>query len=130
MPDAGTARPPQVLAAAILGFVVALFALLAAVSSFGLAGRSALFLLFAAFYLGLAAASVWGGMLALQGRRSTVLKTVGLTTAGLALLGLMLALPQGTVSIWPLLLVAAGAGIFLLLTQPASQQWFTAHGAR
>ncbi len=126
----GTARPTQVLVAAILGFVVAVFALLASLGSFALASLFGLFAVFGVVYLALAALNIWGGVQALQGKGSTVLKLAGLVTAGLALLGFLLALIQGSFDIWSLLLVAAGAATFLLLNQPASQQWFASRGTK
>jgi len=123
-------RPPQVLVAAILGFVVAFFALLGSLALFALASLFGLLAVFGVLYLALAAVNVWGGIVAIQGRSSTILKIAGLVTAGLALLGLDLALTQGTFDFSSLLLIAAGVGIFVLLNQPVSQQWFASRGAR
>ena len=47
-----------------------------------------------------------------------------------ALLGLVLALTQVSFDFSSLLLIAAGVGIFVLLNQPVSQQWFASRGAR
>src|SRR5918994_900966 len=69
-------------------------------------------------------------LVAAQGKNSTILKIAGLVTAGLALLGLVLALTQGSFDFSSLLLIAAGVGIFVLLNQPVSQQWFASRGAR
>jgi hypothetical protein len=126
----GAARPPQVLTAAILGFVVALFALIGALGFFALSTLLGIFVLFAILYLALAAVNIWGGIVALQGRNSTILKVAGLITAGLAVLGLILALTQGSFSFWSLVLIAAGVATFLLLNQPASKQFFAAHGGK
>ncbi len=123
-------RPPQVLVAAILGFVVGFFALIGSFGLFALATIFGLFALFGVLYLALAAVNIWGGILAIQGKGSTVLKIAGAVTAGLALLGLILALTQTGFDFWSLLLVAAGVAIFVLLNQPASQQWFASRGAR
>jgi hypothetical protein len=123
-------RPPQVLVAAILGFVVAFFALLGSLALFALASLFALLAVFGVLYLALAAVNIWGGIVALQGKNSVILKIAGLVTAGLALLGLILALTQDSFDFSSLLLVAAGAGIFVLLNQPVSQQWFASRGAR
>jgi hypothetical protein len=123
-------RPPQVLVAAILGFVVAFFALLGSLALFALASLFGLLAVFGVLYLALAAVNIWGGIVAIQGRNSVILKIAGLVTAGLALLGLVLALTQGSFDFSSLLLVAAGAGIFVLLNQPVSQQWFASRGAR
>ncbi|MFW3169440.1 hypothetical protein [Geodermatophilus sp. CPCC 206100] len=123
-------RPPQVLTAAVLGFVVAFFALIGALGLFALATIFALFAIFGVLYLAIAVMNIWGGVQALSGRGSTVLKTGGLVTAGLALLGLITSLTQGEFSSWSIVLIAAGVGIFFLLNQPASQQYFAARGAR
>jgi hypothetical protein len=123
-------RPPQVLVAAILGFVVAFFALLGSLALFALASLFGLLAVFGVLYLALAAVNIWGGIVAIQGKNSTILKIAGLVTAGLALLGLVLALTQGSFDFSSLLLVAAGVGIFVLLNQPVSQQWFASRGAR
>jgi hypothetical protein len=123
-------RPPQVLVAATLGFVVAFFALLGSLALFALASLFGLLAVFGVLYLALAAVNIWGGIVAIQGKNSTILKIAGLVTAGLALLGLVLALTQGSFDFSSLLLIAAGVGIFVLLNQPVSQQWFASRGAR
>jgi hypothetical protein len=127
---AAGARPPQVLTAAILGFVVALFALIGALGFFALSSLLGIFVLFGILYLALAAINIWGGVLAMQGKNSTILKVAGLITAGLAALGLILALTQSSFSFWSILLIAAGLGIFFLLTQPVSKQFFAANGGK
>jgi hypothetical protein len=116
--------------AAILGFVVAFFALFGALALFALSTIFGLFALFGVLYLALAAVNIWGGVMAIQGKGSTILKIAGLVTAGLALLSLILTLTQGSFDFWSLLLIAAGVGIFVLLNQPASQQWFASRGAK
>jgi hypothetical protein len=123
-------RPQQVLSAAILGFVVAFFALIGALGLFALSTIFALFALFGVLYLAIAAVNIWGGVQAMTGKGSTVLKIGGLVTAGLAALGLILSLTQGEFSFWSILLIAAGVGIWFLLNQPVSQQYFAARGTR
>jgi hypothetical protein len=123
-------RPQPVLIAAILGFVVAAFMLIGALGLFALSTLLGIFALFAVLYLVLAALNIWGGIQALSGKNSNILKIAGLITAGLSLLGIIVSLTQGSFSIWSLLSVAAGLGIFMLLNQPVSQQWFAAHGTR
>jgi hypothetical protein len=124
------ARPPQVLTAAILGFVVALVSLLYALAFFALSTLLWIFVLFAILFLALAAVNIWGGIVAMRGKNSTILKIAGLVTAGLALVGLILALTQSSFSFWSILLIAAGAATFLLLNQPVSKQFFAARGGR
>ena len=109
---------------------MALFALIGALGFFALSTLFGLFALFGILYLALAAVNIWGGVVAIQGNGSTVLKIGGLITAGLALLGLILALTQSSFSFWSILLIAAGVAIFVLLNQPASQQFFAARGKK
>jgi len=109
---------------------VALFALIGALGFFALSTVLGIFVLFAVLYLALAAVNVWGGIQAMQGKGSTILKIGGAVTAGLALLGLILTLTQGTFDFSSLVAVAIGVAIFLLLSQPASRQYFAARGAR
>ncbi|MGY1620408.1 hypothetical protein ACI797_27020 [Geodermatophilus sp. SYSU D00691] len=124
------ARPSQVTTAAVLGFVIAALALIGALGFFALSTLLGIFALFGILYLGLAALNIVGGVQAIQGKGSTLLKIGGLVTAGLALLGLILALTQGTFDFWSVLLIAAGVAIFFLLNQPASQQFFASRGGR
>ncbi|MGY1692581.1 hypothetical protein [Geodermatophilus sp. SYSU D01105] len=124
-------RPPQVLAAAAIGFFLAFYVLmyalllLAATRVLGAASAA-----FGTVYLAVAVANTWGAVMALKGRGSAVLKVAGLVTAGLAVLGLVVSLAQGGFTIWSVLLIAAGAGIVLLLNQPSSRQYFAARGTR
>ena len=127
---AAGARPPQVLTAAILGFVVAVFALIGALGLFALSTIFGLFALFGVLYLAIAAVNIWGGVLAIQGKGSVVLKIAGAITAGIAVLGLITSLTQGEFSFWSILLIAAGAAIWFLLSQPVSQQFFASRGAK
>ncbi|NEK57468.1 hypothetical protein GCU56_06215 [Geodermatophilus sabuli] len=134
-PAAGAAgpagpRPPQVLMAAVFGFVVAFFALIGALGLFALSTISAQFALFGIVYLAIAVTDIWGGVQALTGRSSTVLKIGGAATAGLVALGLLVSLTQGQFNGWSLVLIAVGVGIVVLLSQPASRQWFAARGTR
>ncbi len=124
------ARPPQVLASAFLGFVVAFFALIGAVGLFALSSVFGAFALFGALYLAIAAVNVWGGVLVLRGRGSVVLKIGGAVTAGLAALSLVTTVTQGEFSLWSVLLLLAGGAIVVFLSQPVSQQWFASRGVR
>jgi hypothetical protein len=124
-------RPPQVLAAALVAFLLAFYllmnalVLLAAIRIVGLIGA-----VFGVVYLAVAAVDLGGGVAALTGRSGTVLRVAGLLTAGLAAVGLVLSLFQGAFSLWLALLVAAGAGIVVLANQPASRQYFADRGAK
>jgi hypothetical protein len=120
-----------VLAAAVIGFFLAFYVLmyalllLAATRVLGAASAA-----FGAVYLAIALANTAGGVLALKGRSSVVLKVAGLVTAGFAALGLVVSLTRGEFSFWSILLIAAGAGMFFLLNQPASRQYFADRGAK
>ncbi len=126
----GLARPPQVLTAAVLGFVVAAFLLLGAFAFFALASIWGAFAIVAIVYLALAALNIVGGVQALKGKGSTLLKIGGGITAGFALLGLVLSLAQGTFDFFTLVSLAIGAGIVFLLVQPQSKQFFASRGTK
>jgi hypothetical protein len=125
-----SARPPQVLAAAILGFVVAAFLLLGALAFFALASVIGIFAIFAILYLALAAVNIVGGVQAMQGKGSTVLKVAGGITAGFALLALVIGLTQSEFDFSTLVSLAIGAGIVFLLVQPQSKQYFASRGTK
>lgn len=130
-PPSGPARPPQVLTAAALGFLVALYLLMYAVVLFAAtAVLGAVSALVGALYLAIAALDLGGGVLAVAGRGSRILRNGGAVTAGFGALGLILSLTQGGFSLWSVLLIAAGAGIILLLNQPVSRAYFAARGTR
>jgi hypothetical protein len=118
-----------VLTAAILGFVVGLYLLLnalvlvVATQIFGAIGAIG-----GLVYLTIAVADVWGAVQATTGRGSRILKLGASATAGLGALLTILALTQGGFSVYSLGLLAVGAGIYLLLNQPVSQQYFAARG--
>jgi hypothetical protein len=127
---APAARPPQVMTAAVLGFVIALFCLIVALGAFTLSTLLGVFAVIGILFLGLTVVNIWGGALALMGKGSTVLKIAGLVTAGVAVLGFVLALTQASFSIWYLLLIVAGVAIYVLLNQPASREHFAARGVK
>ena len=126
----GGARPPQVLTAAVLGFVVAAFLLLGAFAFFALSTVLGIFAVFAILYLALAAVNIVGGVQAIQGKGSTVLKIAGGITAGFALLALVVGLTQGEFDFSSLVSLAIGGGIVFLLLQPQSKQYFASRGAK
>jgi hypothetical protein len=124
-------RPPQVLAAALVGFLIAFYVLMNALvllAAIRVLGPSSA--VFGILYLALAAANLGGGVVALTGRGGTVLRVAGLVTAGLAALGLVVSLIRGAFSPWSVVLLAAGAGIVVLLSQPASRQYFIDRGTK
>jgi hypothetical protein len=118
------------MTAAVLGFVIALFCLIVALGAFTLSTLLGVFAVIGILFLGLTVVNIWGGVLALMGKGSTVLKIAGLVTAGVAVLGFVLALTQASFSIWYLLLIVAGVAIYVLLNQPASREHFAARGGK
>ncbi|MGY1622287.1 hypothetical protein ACI789_08845 [Geodermatophilus sp. SYSU D00965] len=124
-------RPPQVLAAAGIGFVLAFYVLMYALLLLGatrvLGAASAAF---GTVYLAVAVANIWGGVLALKGKSSRVLEVAGLVIAGMAALGLVVSLFGGGFSIWSIVLILAGVGVFVLLRQPPSRQYCADRRAR
>ncbi|RBY82044.1 hypothetical protein DQ238_05385 [Geodermatophilus sp. TF02-6] len=120
-------RPPQVLSAAVLGFVVAFFLLLNAVVAFAVTrALGPLAAVIGVVYLGLTALNVVGAVQAVQGRSSVLLKTAGTVTVLLGVLSLVAALAQGRFDLSALFSVAVGVGIVVLLVQPAAKRWFGA----
>jgi hypothetical protein len=126
--EAAAGRPPQVLVAAILGFVVALFLLWAALAflAFSTLGVFAgLAIIFGIVFLALAAVNVWGGVLAIQGKGSVMLLVAGGITALFSLISLI-----GNFTFESLLALLIGAATVFLLLQPQSKQYFAARGKR
>ncbi|MGY1636446.1 hypothetical protein ACI78V_07320 [Geodermatophilus sp. SYSU D00742] len=127
----GGGRPFQVLAAAALGFVVAFFLLVGALVLFAASTVfGALSAVFGALYLALTALNVVGGVQAIQGRGSTLLKIAGGITAGLGVISLATYLVQGSFDLSTLVSILIGAAIVFLLQQPASKAYFAARGTR
>ena len=130
-PAARGGRPPQVLGAAVLGFVVAFFLLVGALVLFAASTLfGALSAVFGIIYLALTALNVVGGVQAIQGRGSTLLKVAGGITAGLGVLSLVTYLVQGSFDFSTLVSILIGAAIVFLLVQPASREYFAARGTR
>jgi hypothetical protein len=124
-------RPPQVLAAAVLGFVVAFFLLIGALVLFAASTLfGALSAVFGILYLALTALNVVGGVQAIQGRGSTLLKIAGGITAGLGVLSLVTYLAQGSFDFSTLVSILIGAAIVFLLVQPASKAYFASRGTK
>ncbi|MGK5112106.1 MULTISPECIES: hypothetical protein [unclassified Geodermatophilus] len=131
MPSGPVARrPAQVLGAVLLGFLVAFFALLNALVLLAAASVIPVFGVFGALYLAIAAVNIWGGVQALTGRGGRVLTIGGGVTAGLGVLGIVTSLVQGQFAFWSVVLAAVGAGMVVLLRQPASTRFFAARGGR
>ncbi|MGY1824176.1 hypothetical protein [Geodermatophilus sp. SYSU D00079] len=119
------------LLAAVLGFVVAFFLLIGALVLFAASSLfGALSAVFGVLYLALTALNVVGGVQAVQGRGSTLLKIAGGITAGLGVLSLVTYLVQGSFDFSTLVSILIGAAIVFLLVQPASRAWFAARGTK
>jgi hypothetical protein len=130
-PSARGRRPPQVLGAAVLGFVVAFFLLVGALVLFAASSLfGALSAVFGIIYLALTALNVVGGVQAIQGRGSTLLKVAGGITAGLGVLSLATYLLQGSFDSSTLVSILIGTAIVFLLVQPASKEYFAARGTK
>ncbi|SFO87962.1 hypothetical protein SAMN05660464_1380 [Geodermatophilus dictyosporus] len=125
------ARPPQVLTAAVLGFVAALFLLLVAFTYFALATLAGVLALFGVLFLALAAGCIWGGVQAIRGTGSRVLLVAAAVTAGLVLFGIVTALVTGTgLDVFSVLVLVLLVGSIALLQQPVSKRYFASRGAR
>lgn len=118
-------RPSQVVTAAVLGFVAALFTLLATLGFFTLSSISGIFVIFALLYLAISAGLIAGGVLALNGKNGQILLITAAVATGLQILGIIVSLAQdqgfSPLSLIGLLLTG---GIVFLLLQPQSRQFF------
>ncbi len=128
--DPRSARPVPVLAAAALGFLLGAYALMYSLLLFTAATVEVVFAAFGAVYLLIAVLGIWGGVQALTGRGSRLLAAGGGVIAVLAVLGIVTSLVGGGVSLWSVVLAAAGAGTVVLLKQPASRAFFASRGTR
>lgn len=118
-------RPSQVVTAAVLGFVAALFTLLATLGFFALSSISGVFVLFALLYLAISAGLIAGGVLALNAKNGQILLVTAAVATGLQILGIIVSLAQDQ-GFSPLSLVGLllTGGIVFLLLQPQSKQFF------
>ncbi|SFL50200.1 hypothetical protein [Geodermatophilus ruber] len=124
-------RPPQVLAAAVLGFLEAVLLLLASLAYFTFSSIVGFLAVFGVLFLALAVGCVWGGVRALQGRDGRVLLIAAGIAAGLALLAVVMAVAGGAgLDAFSLLTLLLGAATVLLLSRPAARRWFAARGPR
>ena len=118
--------PPQVITAAVLGFIAALFTLLATFSFFAASSIIGLFVIFAILYLAITAGLIAGGVMALTGKTGQILLIAAAVATGVQILVIIYTLVRGlgfsALSLIGLLLT--GAIIFLLL-QPVSKQFFS-----
>lgn len=124
-PRSGT--PSQVITAAVLGFVAALFTLLATFGLFALSGLSGIFALFAILYLAITVGLIAGGVMALMGKTGQILFITAAVATGLQLLGIILVLIQdGSFQALSLIGLLLTGGIVFLLLQPQAKQYFAA----
>ncbi|MBA3339094.1 MAG: hypothetical protein H0T54_04985 [Geodermatophilaceae bacterium] len=109
----------------MLGFIAALFTLLATFGFFALSALSGLFVLFALLYLAITAGLIAGGVMALTGKSRQILFITAAVATGLQVVGIIITLANGegfsALSLIGLLLT--GAIVFLLM-QPQSKQFF------
>ncbi len=119
--------PSQVTTAAVLGFVGALFTLLATFGFFVLSGISGVFVLFAILYLAITAGLIAGGIMALTGKNGQILLITAVVAAALQVLGIIFVLAQGqSFQVTSLIGLLLTGGIIFLLLQPQSKQFFAA----
>ncbi|NEM07174.1 hypothetical protein [Geodermatophilus normandii] len=131
-PDRGGRRAPRplpLLAAAMFGLLLGLYALVYAVALLAAARIDRVLAVIGAVYLGIAVLCVWGAVQALAGRSGRMLVAGGAVIAVLAALGIVAALGQGGFSLWSVVLLATGAGIVVLVNRPAAKAFITARGA-
>lgn len=127
-PGSGSVRPgtpPQVTTAAVVGFVTALFTLLATFGLFALSGISGIFVIFAILYLAITVGLIAGGVMALTGKNGQILLITAAVATVLQILGIIFSLAQdqgfSALSLIGLLLTG---GIVFLLLQPQAKQFF------
>ncbi len=119
--------PSQVTTAAVLGFVGALFTLLATFGFFVLSGISGVFVLFAILYLAITVGLIAGGIMALTGKNGQILLITAVVAAALQVLGIIFVLAQGqSFQVTSLIGLLLTGGIIFLLLQPPSKQFFAA----
>lgn len=120
-----TKAPSQVVTAAVLGFVAALFTLLATFGFFALSTLSGIFVLFALLYLAITVGLIAGGVMALTGKNGQILLITAAVATALQLLGIIIALAQGAdFQVISLLGLLMTGGIVFLLMQPQAKQYF------
>ncbi len=117
----GVARPAPLLAAAGLGILLGAYCLMYSLVLFTAARVDGVLAVFGAVYLGIALLCGGGAVQALTGRGTGLLASGGGVVAALAALGFLTSLAGGGVALWPVVLVAAGVGVVVLLNRPASR---------
>lgn len=117
--------PSQVTTAAVLGFVGALFTLLATFGFFALSSLYGLFVLFAIIYLAITVGLIAGGVMALTGKNGQILLITAIVASGLQVLGIIFVLVQdGSFQVTSLIGLLLTGGIVFLMMQPPSKQFF------
>ncbi|MBA3411594.1 MAG: hypothetical protein H0U15_12320 [Geodermatophilaceae bacterium] len=118
--------PPQVITAAVLGFIAALLTLLATFGFFALSSFSGIFVIFAILYLAITAGLIAGGVMALTGKTGQILLITAAVATGLQILGIIFSLVQGQqFSALSLIGLVLTGGIVFLLLQPVAKQFFS-----
>ncbi|SFO37780.1 hypothetical protein SAMN05660359_02988 [Geodermatophilus obscurus] len=120
-------RPVPVRVAAGLGLLVAAYTLVSAVPLFAGVSIGVGYALFGAVFLGVSVLAAVGSVRALSGRGGGLLSAAGAVFAGLAALGLVLGVVSGRdAGVLPLVLIAVGVAVVVLLTRPESRAFFAA----
>ncbi|WP_369253690.1 hypothetical protein [Geodermatophilus amargosae] len=122
-------RPLPLLAAAMCGLLLGLYALMYAVALLAAARLDLVLGIIGIVYLGIAVLCVWGAVQALAGRSGRMLVAGGAVIAVLAALGIVAALGQGQLSLWSVVLLLTGAGIVVLVNRPAARTFLATHRA-
>ncbi len=126
-PGGSLPRPGPVVVAAGLGLLVAVYTLASAVPLFAGIAIRVDYALFGALFLGVSVLAAVGSVRALRGRGGGLLATAGAVFAGMAALGLLLALVSGDdAGVLPLVLIAVGVALVVLVNRPASRAFFAA----
>jgi hypothetical protein len=123
-------RPVQVRVAAGLGFLLAAYGLVYGLLLFTGVSISLVYAAAGAAFLGISGLAAAGSVLALTGRGSTLLVAAGAVFAALTAVGAVLALQSGSVGVWPLVLIAVGVAVVVLLNLPESRAFFATTRAR
>ncbi len=120
-------RPVPVRVAAGLGLLMAAYTLVYAVPLFAGVSIGVGYAVFGAVFLGVSVLAAVGSVHALSGRGGGLLSAAGAVFAGLAALGLVLGLVRRQdAGVWPLVLIAVGVAVVVLVTRPESRAFFAA----
>jgi len=123
---AGNARPPQVLAAVIFGFVLATLLLLGAFAY--VVTLSGPLVVFGIVFFALTVAATVGAVRAMHGNSRRYLLIAGAVAGVLGALGVTAGLASGGVNLYWSLVLLLGASVVVLLLLPSSTNYFRTGG--